>query len=475
MTADKTIGQLIQRAGSAERDLARYKQDCREYKQDNESLRRVNADMHKKLEDFRVESKGTEKILKHARDTALAQHQTTDEIQRELAAAKIAHVGQSVQDACLVTMRGLRAQLEQEKDLGNAAADELESLEAQLDEAKRERDLYLDKAQSEGGHGVYLVKELEKVRAENAQLRDQVKQLHDEQRDWEAQAERTGDELRAAIDGRDERIGELEGKLSAVKRAVHPKHRIRLMVAIEEVRKVVLDTPAEQESKGDERESTITPADIEAAIERGMAGVRDMQPALDSVFRTAPPPIRLKSAEAPPSDTGGEELPVCPKCGTRKSDTSGAWYYCECSGDLKTPTDWLRFCAESTPCVDCALDGVKTLPSVATNGLLFCSRDHEFRRETPAEWRERNKEGKDVDVVDNSGSNSPGVLRGNDTRVETTRVTPRQKALERAREISDKAHRCMLSDDWVASVAEYNWMTLDAILDALQQHIEKRE
>jgi hypothetical protein len=80
-----------------------------------------------------------------------------------------------------------------------------------------------------------------------------------------------------------------------------------------------------------------------------------------------------------------------------------------------------------------------------------------------------------VDVVDNSGSNSPGVLRGDDTRVETARVNPRQEALERAREISDKAHRCMLSDDWVASVAEYNWMTLDAILDALQQHIKKGE
>ncbi|MEE9367192.1 MAG: hypothetical protein V3W44_10925 [Dehalococcoidales bacterium] len=81
--------------------------------------------------------------------------------------------------------------------------DEISTLRAQLDEAKRElgwRDSDLEK------NGKFLnevLAERDTLTAENAQLRDQVKQLHEEQRDWEAQAERTGDELRAAIDSRD--------------------------------------------------------------------------------------------------------------------------------------------------------------------------------------------------------------------------------------------------------------------------------
>ena len=81
---------------------------------------------------------------------------------------------------------------------------------------------------------------------------------------------------------------------------------------------------AEDESAdGKERPSTITPADVEECLERGRRGVEDMRPALDAVFRTAPPDIRLRSSSrnVPATlrhDAGA--IARCNKCGRYSMD-----------------------------------------------------------------------------------------------------------------------------------------------------------
>ena len=75
-----------------------------------------------------------------------------------------------------------------------------------------------------------------------AELEDTIKQQHAEMSEWERKAEKTGDELRISIDGRDERIHELRVRVAELEEG--PRHA--------DVERFYEDTPAPPATETDE-------------------------------------------------------------------------------------------------------------------------------------------------------------------------------------------------------------------------------